>query len=475
MLLKYFYDSALAQASYLVACQASGEALVIDPARDISPYLQEAKRNGLKIVGAAETHIHADFVSGARELAERGATLYLSDCAEEPWKYHYVDRYPHRLLRDGHHFMIGNLRFDVLHTPGHTPEHVSYLLTDTPATPEPIGMFTGDFVFVGSVGRPDLLEKAVGEANSAIKGAKQMYASVQRFRTLPDYLQVLPGHGAGSACGKGLGAVPSSTVGYEKIANPFLREQDEGRFVEQLLEGQPEPPTYFATMKRVNREGARLLADVAPPAVLEVEALLQVTQEGEMVVDTRPASQFAEAHLRGTINIPLSSLAEWGGWLLPYDQPIYLIVAEGAETEALHPLRAIGFDNIVGIADSALLQQARSQGIILQSYAEIEAQQAAEMLEAGEITLIDVRSQSEWNEKRLPHARHVMLGTLPRRLDEIPTDKPIVLQCRSGNRSAIAASILQAHGIPSVLNLIGGIQAWEKEKLPIANGSGAPH
>lgn len=467
MLLKYFYDSNLAQASYLVACQATGDALVIDPSRDITPYLEEAQRNSLRIVGAAETHIHADFVSGARELAERGAMLYLSDCAAEPWKYHYIERYPHQRLQDGDQFMIGNLRFEVMHTPGHTPEHISYLLTDTPATAEPLGIFTGDFVFVGSVGRPDLLEKAVGEANSAVKGAKQMYASLQRFRKLPDYLQVLPGHGAGSACGKGLGAVPSSTIGYEKIANPFLRETDEERFVTLLLEGQPEPPLYFATMKQVNRDGIQLMSEISPPASMDLDALLKVLYEDGLVVDTRPATSFAEGHLQGTINIPLSSLAEWGGWLLPYDQPIHLIITEGAEATALHALRSIGFDNVVGVATTDVLATAINRDTPLQSYGEVEPRQIVEQIESGEVTLIDVRNQGEWNEKRLPHAHHVMLGTLVRRLDEIPTDKPIVLQCRSGNRSAIAASILQANGIPQVMNLAGGIQAWQKAGLPV--------
>lgn len=467
MLLKYFYDSHLAQASYLVACQATGDALVIDPSRDITPYLEEAERNGMRIVGAAETHIHADFVSGARELAERGATLYLSDCAEAPWKYAYADKYPHRFLHDGDHFMIGNLRFEVLHTPGHTPEHISYLLTDTPATDEPLAIFTGDFVFVGSVGRPDLLEKAVGEANSAIKGAKQMYRSLQRFRALPDYLQVLPGHGAGSACGKGLGAVPSSTIGYEKIANPFLREQEESRFIQLLLEGQPEPPTYFATMKRVNRDSTTLLAEVPAPTTLDLEKLLMVIRHDEIVVDSRSAPAFAQRHLPGTINIPLASLAEWGGWLLPYDAPIFLLVAPEQQEEALKTLRSIGIDHVAGVADSALVEQAQLQQVALQSYGEVTADEIAAQILSGEVTLVDVRNQSEWNESRLPHAHHIMLGKLEKRLDEIPTDKPIVLQCRSGNRSAIAASLLQANGIPQVMNLVGGIQAWKKAGLPL--------
>jgi hydroxyacylglutathione hydrolase len=220
MLLRYFYDQKLAQASYFVGCQATGEALVIDPARHVEPYLATAEAEGMRLVAAAETHIHADFVSGARELAERtGATLYLSDAGDQDWKYLYADQYRHVPLRDGDTFCVGNIHFEVWHTPGHTPEHISFLMTDTAGANRPMGLFSGDFVFAGDVGRPDLLEKAAGIANTAETGARQMFHSLQRFKGLPDYLQLWPGHGAGSACGKALGAIPSSTIGYEKLFN----------------------------------------------------------------------------------------------------------------------------------------------------------------------------------------------------------------------------------------------------------------
>ena len=199
MLLRYFYNDKLAQASYFIACQQTSEAIVVDPARDVEPYLQAAEAEGMRIIAATETHIHADFVSGARELAERcGATLFLSDNGDENWKYQYVDAYDHVLLNDGDQFKIGNIRFETFHSPGHTPEHISLLLTDTAGANRPMGIFSGDFVFVGDVGRPDLLEKAASFAGTAEVGARQMFHSLERFKQLPDYMQLWPGHGAGS-------------------------------------------------------------------------------------------------------------------------------------------------------------------------------------------------------------------------------------------------------------------------------------
>ena len=257
MLLKYFYDEKLAHASYMVGCQRAKEAVIVDPGRDIEQYLAMAEKEGVKIVAVAETHIHADYVSGARELADRvNAKLYVSDEGPAEWKYLYLDGYDSKLLHDGDHFMIGNIRFDVLHTPGHTPESISFMLTDQGGgADKPMGIFTGDFVFVGSIGRPDLLEEAAGLMGTAEPGARDLFKSAERFKSLPDYLQVWPAHGAGSACGKGLGAIPSSTVGYEKLFNPALQFSDEEEFVQYILADQPEAPKYFAVMKRVNKEG----------------------------------------------------------------------------------------------------------------------------------------------------------------------------------------------------------------------------
>ncbi len=236
MLLKYFYDEKLAQASYLVGCAKTGEALVIDPMRNVTPYLRAAEKEGLRITHVTETHIHADFVSGSRELsATTGATIYLSDMGDDDWKYGYADDPRVMLVRDGDFFMVGNIKVDVLHTPGHTLEHIAFQITDTAAADRPIGVFTGDFLFVGDVGRPDLLEEAAGYKGTKEPGARMQYQTVQKFKTLPDYLQIWPGHGAGSACGKALGAIPSTTLGYEKLFNPAFQLADEDAFVRWLL------------------------------------------------------------------------------------------------------------------------------------------------------------------------------------------------------------------------------------------------
>ncbi|MCS7034639.1 MAG: MBL fold metallo-hydrolase, partial [Phycisphaerae bacterium] len=297
MLLKSFYDRALAHASYLVGCQRSGEAIVIDPGRNVEPYLTAAAAEGLRIVAAAETHIHADFVSGSRELADRvGAKLYLSDEGPADWKYQFAGRHESRLLKDGDEFHIGGVKLTVLHTPGHTPEHISFLLTDQGGGANaPMGIFTGDFVFVGSIGRPDLLETAAGVVGSAEAGARQLFHSMRKFLSLPDYLQVWPAHGAGSACGKGLGAVPSTTVGYERLFNPALQFTDEARFVEYILADQPETPFYFGVMKRVNKVGPTLIRELAPVSAIDPRRLPQVAQQ-HLVIDTSPPSGFAEAH-----------------------------------------------------------------------------------------------------------------------------------------------------------------------------------
>ena len=281
MLLKYFYDQALAHASYMVGCQQAKAAIVVDPGRDVDQYIEMAKREGLDLVAVAETHIHADYVSGARELADRvGAKLYVSDEGPAEWKYLYLEDYKHELLTDGDRFQIGKIQFEVLHTPGHTPESISFLLTDQGGgADKPMGIFTGDFVFVGSIGRPDLLEEAAGIAGTAEPGARDLFRSAERFKQLPGYLQVWPAHGAGSACGKGLGAIPSSTVGYERLFNPALQYDDEDAFVRYILADQPDAPKYFAVMKRVNKEGPRLIRELPVPGLLQPDTVLKYQRD----------------------------------------------------------------------------------------------------------------------------------------------------------------------------------------------------
>ncbi len=474
MFLQYFYDRRLAHASYLVGCQATGEAIVIDPSRDVDPYIEVAEREGLHIVGVAETHIHADFLCGSRELAERvGAHLFLSDEGDETWKYAFAPAYSHTLLRDGDTFAIGNIRFTVMHTPGHTPEHISFLLTDRAAGDRPMGIFTGDFVFVGAVGRPDLLEKAAGLSGTAVAGARQMFHALQRFKALPDYVQIWPAHGAGSACGKGLGAVPSSTVGYERLVNPGFQFDDEDAFVRWLLADQPEPPYYFAMMKRLNKEDRPVLHGLPQPQHLAFVHLLRALEEGVTVVDTRPAAAYATVHIPGTINIPLdgSNFTNWAGWFLPYDRDFYLIVSPDRVTDAVRALISIGLDRVAGYFSPAVVEQWIASGRRAQKYAVVTPEEVADQVMRGEILLLDVRGEPELKESgQVPGALHIMLGYLPERIKDIPRDRPIVLQCQSGGRSAIGASILQAHGFQNVMNMIGGFRDWKRAGLPIVKG-----
>ena len=473
MFFQRFYDTRLAQASYLIGCQRTGEAVVVDPNRDVRQYVDAAAAEGLRVTHVTETHIHADFVSGSRELAARtGARLILSDEGDAGWKYAVAAADGARLLRDGDSFMVGNIRLDVLHTPGHTPEHLSFLVTDTPAHAGPWGLLTGDFVFVGDVGRPDLLEKAAGRAGTMEAGARTLFRSLQRFRALPDHLQVWPGHGAGSACGKALGAVPSTTVGYEKIGNWGVGTTDEAEFVRAVLDGQPEPPRYFAEMKRINKEGPRILGDFPRPPRHPAAALGDLLRRGEVVVDTRPAAAFAAGHVPGTISIPLNgSFTTWAGWLLPYDRDLHLLVDDGCAgcvDTAVRDLAMIGLDRVAGVFGQDALNAWAAAGRTLGTVAQATPREVAALLARGDATIVDVRGRAEWEAGHLPGVHHIPLGYLAERAGELPADGPVVVHCQGGARSAIAASLLRAHGLTNVIDLAGGFAAWQQAGLPVA-------
>ncbi|WP_114571597.1 MBL fold metallo-hydrolase [Exiguobacterium flavidum] len=462
MFFRSYFDSKLAQFSYVVGCQRTGEAIVIDPARDVDIYFEIAKSEGLRLTAATETHIHADFVSGARELGGRGVKLYLSDEGDADWKYGYAKDLDVTFVKDGDKFSVGNIRFDVLHTPGHTPEHISFVLTDEGGgSSVPMGIFTGDFVFVGDIGRPDLLEKAAGIKGTSDSGARQLFKSLDKFRALPDYLQVWPGHGAGSACGKSLGAVPMTTVGYEKLNNWALKIESEEEFVDTLLSGQPEPPRYFAVMKRVNKVGP----DFVEGAIerLESKEEFEKVREGKVLLDVRPARDYQANYVDGAINIPFNkSFPNWAGWLLPYDQDILLIADEEQTDAVLRAMRSVGLDRVEHVIEPAFLLSFSEHS----SYPVVEAAELNEMLGSTDLFLIDVRNQNEWENGHIEGANHIMLGTLESRLDEVPRDKRIVMQCQSGARSAIATSLLKRAGFEHVYNLNGGYNAWKKADMP---------
>ncbi len=472
MYFQRFYDDSLAQTSYLIGCAANGEAVVVDPNRDAAQYMQAAEAEGLRITHVTETHIHADFLSGTRELAHlTGARMHLSDEGGPGWEYAFARRDGAVLLKNGDRFMVGNIRFDVLHTPGHTPEHLSFVVTDTAGASAPMGILSGDFVFVGDVGRPDLLEKAAKVAGSADGAARALWRSLEKFRALPDHLQVWPGHGAGSACGKGMSAVPQSTVGYEKLFNWAFSATSENQFVTQVLADQPEPPKYFAEMKRLNRDGPPILVGMRRPPRLEAYRLPELLAAGAVVVDARPSDAFTARHVPGTIHLPLGrSFTTWAGWLLRYDIPFYLIVSDDSARsldEAVRHLAFIGLDGAAGWFGTDAVDAWGRSGRSYGSTAALTAAELAARQERGEVEILDVRGEAEWKAGHLPGAQHIPLGYLADRLEEIPADRPVVLHCQGGGRSLIALSLLAARGVTATFNLTGGFGEWEKAGLPV--------
>lgn len=467
MYFERIYESGLAHASYLIGCQASGTALVIDPKRDVDTYVEIARREKLQITHVTETHIHADFLSGARELSElTGAELLLSDEGGSDWQY----AFEHLGLRHGQIIPVGNLEFKVLHTPGHTPEHISFLLSDRAARAVPLMMFTGDFVFVGDVGRPDLLEKAAGMKGTQEKGARQMWESLEIFRALPEFIQVWPAHGAGSACGKALGSVPSTTVGYEKRVG-WAFKLDREAFTRELLSGQPEAPRYFAMMKKLNKEKRKLLSVLPRVPELDLARVDLAMADGAAVLDVRNSKAFAAAHIPGSLSIPLAkSLSTWAGWLLDYDRDIVLVAAPGDVIAAQRALIRIGLDRILGfVPDVALWREAGRKTSQLQ---QILPADASSLLTDQRALMVDVRGQVEHQVARIPGAVNIHGGHLLVRTSEVPKDRPVILQCNSGGSSAIATSVLKSLGYESVYNLEGGIQGWIKNGLPVERKAG---
>lgn len=463
MFFKHIYDTSLAQGSYLIGCQAKGEAIVIDAKRDVDTYLEIAKENNLTITHITETHIHADFLSGSRELAEiTGAQLYLSDEGGPDWQYEF----PHKGLKHSDKIKVGNLTLEVIHTPGHTPESISFLLTDHPATDEPVMIFTGDFVFVGDIGRPDLLEKAAGITGTQEKGAHEMYRSVQDFSKLPPHIQVWPGHGAGSACGKALGSVPSSTVGYEKIRNwAFRFESDEEGFVQYLLEGQPEPPKYFAMMKKLNKVKRPLLTEVPKHPKLSETEFVQKYTDGIKVIDTRNKVEFAKGFIPGSINIQNNrTLSTWAGWLLNYDEDFVIVAPEEEMDEITRKLMRIGLDRIGGFISDVNLP-----GIKLEQADVIGIEEFKTYLGKEEVQIVDVRGKTEYEQGHIEGAENVFVGTLPQNLDKISRNKQVVIHCQSGDRSAIVYSLLKKNGFNHVKNYSGGMKEWREKENPVTS------
>lgn len=443
MFFKQFYDNHLSQASYLVGCQRTGEAIIIDPIRDLTEYIKVAENEGLTITQATETHIHADFASGIRDAAKRlNADIYVSGEGDEQLGYKNMPEQTH-FVKNKDVIQVGNVKLEVLHTPGHTPESISFLLIDEGGgSSVPMGLFSGDFIFVGDIGRPDLLEKSVQMKGSTEVGAKQMYQSIERIKALPDYIQIWPGHGAGSPCGKSLGAVPMSTLGYEKINNWAFNETDEAQFIETLTSNQPAPPHHFAQMKKINQFGMDLYQPYNVYPSLDHERI---------AFDLRSKEAFHGGHTEGTINIPYNkNFVNQIGWYLNFEKGIDLIGDKSTVEQATQTLQLIGFDRVEGY-------RLPNPEMTTQSI------HSADM-SGDEAHVLDVRNDEEWKNGHLEQAVHIPHGKLL--TEKIPFNKEdkIYVHCQSGVRSAIAVGILEHKGFKNVVNVREGYQGF-KESL----------
>lgn len=457
MLLERIYDEDLAQASYFIGCQAKGEALVVDARRDIQVYQDLAAKNGMKITAVTETHVHADYLSGTRELAAAtGAEIYVSGEGGEDWQYGFEAE---RLL-DQDAIRLGNISVQALHTPGHTPEHLSFLVTDGAFSDQPGFLLSGDFVFSGDLGRPDLLDEAAGGTDTRFAGAHDLFASLRdKFLTLPDYVQVYPGHGAGSACGKALGAIPSSTVGYERNFawwGNYLEANDEEGFVEALLDGQPDAHAYFGRMKRENLQGPVILGERTPLAELatgDVATALAADEIG--VVDTRHNTLVHEGTAAGALNIPAGNkAASYGAWAMDpeTDQRPLVLLAPDSETATGmwdHLIR-VGIDKVAGYITSL-------DG--LPAYVP-ETLAPDDMAGFDAALLLDVRNMSEHTAGHIPGSVQLNAGRVLWHTEKLPADGVIVSYCQSGVRNSVAASALRRAGF-NVVELEGSYAGWK--------------
>lgn len=457
MLVRQIADTRLSQFAYLVGCPATGEAMVIDPQRDVDRYFDEAARHGLRLVAAADTHIHADYVTGLREMAERGLVVYASKEGGADWQYEWLagSAYHYRLLGDGDTFAVGNIAFKAVHTPGHTPEHLAYLVRDGGSgASEYIAMASGDFVFVGDVGRPDLLERAAGVQDVMVPSAKAQFRSIERiFKGLPEYLQVWPGHGAGSACGKSLGDIPMSTVGYEMRFNPSVRATDsEQHFVDFILAGQPEPPAYFARMKHTNRQGPPVLGPLPGPREVSASEVGQFDNRLDMVViDTRPRQAFFAGHLRRSIlaerDYQLSAIA--GSYVDP-GKAVCLVARASDVDQIVRELVRVGIDRIECVITPDRLAEYGSSGGVLRQTQTIDMAGLEVRRRAGDVTVLDVRGTAEFEAGHVPGAVHIPHTRVAEYAHTLPQGRPVLVHCRSGARAAAAVAMLERLGFEAV-------------------------
>ncbi len=441
MHLERFFVEGLAHASYLFG--ADGEAAVVDPKRDVEDYLAEAKREGLRIVAIFNSHPHADFASGFRELAQRtGAKVYVSHLA--PVSYEHV------AAKDGERVRVGSLEVELLETPGHSPDSLSFLAREGG---QPVAIFTGDLLFVNDVGRPDLRD--ADEDPSALAG--KLYDSLrEKILILPDDVKVYPAHGAGSLCGRAISDAPFSLVGQERKLNWALQIKDRNDFVRQMIANLPDRPAYFSYDVGVNLEGAEPFSVLPPLDEMTEEELEHAVKDDAIVLDVRPPAPFGAGHFPASINIGLGSpsFSTWTGFMIPGDTAIALVVgAPNDAKKARLELARIGFDNVLGYIKADALTQT-------QKLPQISVQELKASLKNGGPLLVDVRTPSEWQSKHIEDAQHVPLSSFAKQLPDLPNDRPIAIICGSGYRSSIATSLLQARGYKEVKNVAGGMTAF---------------
>jgi hydroxyacylglutathione hydrolase len=443
------FDEGLAHSSYVIACDRTREAAVVDPRRDVDVYVSFARQYGLTLRLAIETHVHADFVSGARELSLQGALVVSGPGAGL--------RFEHQEFHEDETRQLGNVALRALHTPGHTPEHIS-ILVDIPG--EPVRAFTGDTLFVGAVGRPDLL----GDSR-ARELAEDLYVSIfQRLLALPDDVQVHPAHGAGSLCGTGIGRELHSTIGQERHFNPMLQHRSKEAFVDAVLRDLPATPPYFVELKHRNQQGPALLrlADTFPlPPALSPRDADRALRRGAIAIDLRAGESFAAGHPAGAINIGFGSkVGYWAGWVIPVSTPIVLVTDDDARQveEARRQLLRVGVDDVLGYVDGGFLAW-RAAGLPVEQLTQVTARDLHQR-SSGAVTLVDVRSAPEFEAGHIGGALHVPIETIGARVREIPRALPVATICEGGYRSMLAASLLARAGIRPVGNVSGGMSAY---------------
>ncbi len=451
MIFEQHYLDCLSQASYVIADEGTGRAVVVDPRRDISPYLETAAEHGLTIELVIETHFHADFLSGHLELAEAtGAAIGYGSVAETEFES--------RPLGDGERIELGEVVLEIRHTPGHTPESISVVVWERAGDDTPYGVLTGDTLFIGDVGRPDLLSSR-GVTSEEL--ASDLFDSLHgKLMTLPDAVRVFPGHGAGSSCGKNLSTETSSTIGDQRASNYAVQTMTKEAFVDVVTEGQTAPPAYFAYDANLNRELHEIL-DESPPPPLELDDVVRLQRTGVVVLDTRDPNEYAVGHLLGSINVGLAGrYAEYAGGVIQPGAGIVLVTDPGQETEAKVRLARIGYDHVLGHLDAPLLTF-ESNPDDVGHCARLDTEALATLLASGgDIQLVDVRQPGELAQGVIDGAIEIPLTKLNERLASLDASRPTVVYCAGGYRSSIAASRMRAAGFAEVSDLLGGYGAW---------------